>query len=326
MWSFFCLPLLNQFFTTAGIQAMKFCVLGTKAGGVPLIKKHASATAFVLGAGEVLLFDCAENTQVQLLRAGLSWAHINHIFISHLHGDHILGLPPLLTTMNGDRRTKPLHIYAPKGLEVYIRLGFRISDVVLGFELHFHILEEHFAGELTQIQGCQITAQMLEHRITSFGFRIEELPHVNVDAEKIRAVGLNENEGWRVGEIKREGRTILADGRIITLEEIAAPPRTPRSFVYCGDTRVCEATVELARDASVMLHEATFDASMTEKARERFHCTSRQAAEQAIRADVKRLFITHVSVRYKSVLPLLHEARRVFPNTFAAKELRWEAV
>jgi ribonuclease Z len=304
---------------------MKFCVLGTKAGGTPLVNKHASATAFVLGA-EVVLFDCAENTQVQLLRAGLSWAHINQIFISHLHGDHILGLPPLLTTMNGDRRTKPLHIYAPKGLEEYIRLGFRISDVVLNFELHFHILEENFSGELTHIQDCRITAQMLEHRITSFGFRIQELPSVNVDVEKIRALGLDEKEVWRVGEIKREGRTILANGQVITLEEIAAPPRTPRSFVYCGDTRVCDATVALARGASVMLHEATFDASMTEKASERFHCTSHQAAEQAQRAGVERLFITHVSVRYKSVLPLLREARRVFPNTFAAKELRWEAV
>jgi ribonuclease Z len=304
---------------------MQFCVLGTKAGGAPLANKHASATALRLGA-EVLLFDCSENTQVQLLRAKLSWAHINHIFISHLHGDHILGLPPLLTTMNGDRRTKPLHIYAPKGLEAYIRLGFNIMDVALNFELLFHTLEENFAGELVQIQGCRVTVQMLEHRITSFGFRIEELPSVNVDVEKIRVVGLDEKEGWRVGEIKREGQTILANGRVITLEEIAAPPRTPRSFIYCGDTRVCAATVALARGASVMLHEATFDASMTDKARERYHCTSPQAAEQAARAGVERLFITHISVRYKSVLPLLREAKKIFPNTFAAKELRWEAV
>jgi ribonuclease Z len=304
---------------------MKFCVLGTKAGGAPLTNKHSSATALVLGS-ETVLFDCAENTQVQLLRAGLSWAHINHIFISHLHGDHILGLPPLLTTMNGDRRTKPLHIYAPRGLEEYIRLGFRVTDVVPNFEMIFHTLEEHFAGEVARIQGCTVSAQMLEHRVTSFGFRIQEAQQVNVDVEKIRALGLDEKEGWRVGEIKREGRTALADGRVIMLEEIAAPPRKPRSFVYCGDTRACAATVALARDASVMLHEATFDASMTDKARERFHCTSRQAAEQAAKAGVERLFITHVSVRYKSVLPLLREARKVFPNTSAAKELRWEAV
>lgn len=304
---------------------MKFCVLGTKAGGVPLVKKHASATALVL-ASETVLFDCAEQTQVQLLRAKLSWAHINHIFISHLHGDHILGLLPLLTTMSGDRRTAPLHVYAPEGLEEFIRVGLRIMDAVPNFEIVFHTLVEGFAGRIAQIQGCTVTAQMLEHRITSFGFRVEEEPRTNIDGEKIRALGLTDAEVRKIGEIKRLGQTTLSDGRTITLEEIALPPRTPRSFVYCGDTRVCVGTVELAKGASVMLHEATFDAAMADKAAERYHCTSREAAEQAQRAGVERLFITHLSVRYKSVTPLLREARKVFPNTFAAKELRWETV
>lgn len=303
---------------------MEFCVLGTKAGGAPLANKYSSATALLLG-GEIILFDCAEHTQVQLLRADISRAKINHIFISHLHGDHILGLLPLLTTMSGDKRTKPLHIYSPKGLEEYIRLGMRLMDAEPPFEIIFHTLEEHFSGELAQIQGCRITVQMLEHRITSFGFRVQEIPHQNVDADKIKRLGLESDA--RIGIIKREGSLVLENGERIVLEDILSDtPRKPRSFVYCGDTRVCGATVELAKGASVLLHEATFDASMAEQAATRYHCTSHQAAEQAVRAGVERLFITHFSVRYKTPTPLLREARKIFPNTFAAKELRREAV
>ncbi len=302
---------------------MEFCVLGTKAGGVPLVKKHSSATFLRLGA-ELVLFDCAEHTQVQLLRAGVSWAHINHIFISHLHGDHILGLPPLLSTMNGDRRTAPLHIYAPKGLEEYLRLGMRIMDVQPNFDLHFTTLEEGFSGELAQIRGCTVHTRMLEHRITSFGFRVQEEEQAHIDTEKLRVLGLESDK--RIGIIKREGSITLEDGRTISLADIAAPPRKPRSFVYCGDTRVCDAVVELAKNATVMLHEATFDASMTEKAGERYHCTSHQAAEHAAKAGVERLFLTHFSVRYKSATPLIREARKVFPETFMAKELKLEKV
>ncbi|TAE25510.1 MAG: ribonuclease Z [Candidatus Kapaibacterium sp.] len=302
---------------------MEFCVLGTKAGGVPLVKKHSSATFLRLGA-ELVLFDCAENTQVQLLRAGTSWAHINHIFISHLHGDHILGLPPLLSTMNGDRRTAPLHLYAPKGLEEYLRLGMRIMDVQPHFDLNFTTLEEGFSGELAQIRGCTVHARMLEHRITSFGFRVQEQEQAHIDTEKLRVLGLESDK--RIGIIKREGSITLDNGRTISLADIAAAPRKPRSFVYCGDTRVCDAVVELAKNATVMLHEATFDASMTDKATERYHCTSRQAAEHAVKAGVERLFLTHFSVRYKSAIPLIREARKVFPQTFMAKELKLEKV
>jgi ribonuclease Z len=197
-------------------------------------------------------------------------------------------------------------------------------DVVPSFELIFHTLEDGFRGELSHIQGCTVTAQMLEHRISSFGFRVQELPHVNVDADKIKHFGLESDS--RIGIIKREGSVVLENGDIITLADIAAPPKPQRSFVYCGDTRVCEATVELARGASVLLHEATFDASMTQQAAERYHCTSREAAEQAQKAEIERLFITHFSVRYKSAVPLVREARKVFRQTFMAKELCREIV
>lgn len=302
---------------------MKFCVLGTKAGGAPLKNKHSSATAFLFGS-EVILFDCAEGTQVQLLHAKISRAHLNHIFISHLHSDHILGLPALLTTMGADRRSAPLHIYAPLGLQEYLNLGLTIMDATPNFEIIYHELHTGMEGELLNKSGFRITTRMLEHRINNFGFRVEELPHNNISIEKARAFGVT--NGAMIGRIKREGVTNFPDGRTVHFSDIAAPPRKLRSFVYAGDTRKCDATIELAQGASVLLHEATFRADMNDKAAERFHSTSEQAAEVAREAGVERLYLTHISVRYKSGLPLLREARKIFPETFLAKELSMEDI
>lgn len=297
---------------------MKFCVLGTKAGGAPLVSKHTSATALLLGS-EVVLFDCSEGTQIQLLRAKISRAHINHIFISHLHGDHVLGLLPLLTTLNGDRRKDPLHIYAPGGLEAFIRLGMTLMDALPLFPIHVHTLQPDSTGEIAMVKGHRVSVRRLEHRIDSYGFRVEEPPHRNIDIEKVRALGIE--EGATIGKIKREGSVQLPDGRIVRFEDIALPERPPKSFVYCGDTRKCAAAVLLAKGASVLIHEATFREDMSDKAGERFHATSTQAAEVAREAGVERLFLTHISVRYKSGLPILREAKKVFPASFLAKEL-----
>ncbi|MBL7992741.1 MAG: ribonuclease Z [Candidatus Kapabacteria bacterium] len=303
---------------------MKFCVLGTKAGGAPLTNKHSAATALMLGS-EVILFDCAEGTQIQLLHAKISRGHLNHIFISHLHGDHILGLPTLLTTMGADRRTTPLHIYAPTGLKEYLDLGLTIMDAVPSFEIIYHELGHGMKGELLSTNSFRVSTQMLEHRIDSFGFRVEELPHTNISIEKAHALGVT--DGAMIGRIKREGTVILPnDGRTVHFADIAAPQHKPRSFVYAGDTCKCAATIELAHRASVLVHEATFRADMNDKATERFHSTSEQAAEVALEAGVERLFLSHISVRYKSGLPLLREARKIFPQTFLAKELLIENV
>ncbi len=314
----------------------QFCVLGTKAGGAPLVKRHSSSTALLLPS-TTLLFDCAEHTQVQLLRAGISRANIDHIFLSHLHGDHILGLPGLISTFAGENRSRPLHIYAPNNgdhnLEEWLRYGLRMMDITGShgaeeFPIHIHELHETTNGVIyqtaNQTSGFTVSARMLEHRITSFGFRVDEISQPNIDLVRAAALGLE--PGKRLGDIKRLGRVQLDDGRVIRLEDISSPPRKPRSFVYCGDTRVCAATVELARNASVMVHEATFADEILDKASERYHCTGSQAASQALLANVERLYLTHFSVRYKTLRPMLHQARRVFPHTVIAKELRIETI
>jgi ribonuclease Z len=306
---------------------MKFCVLGTKAGGAPLPNKHCSATALLLPT-ETLLFDCGENTQIQLLRAGISRAGIHRIFLSHLHSDHVLGLMGLISTMAGEHRSVPLHIYAPENngrtVEELIALSCALMDITLTFPIEFHSLHAPQAGSLAATPHYTVTARMLAHRIPSFGFRMEESVHINIDLNKARSLGLE--PGATLGLIKKHGSTPLEDGRIITLNEIALPPRKPLSFVYCGDTRVCEATVELARNADVMLHEATFSDEMLDKAAERFHCTASQAATQAKLANVGKLYLTHFSVRYKSLAPLARQARKIFPNTALARELRMETI
>jgi ribonuclease Z len=263
-----------------------------------------------------------------MLRAGVSRVGVSHLFLSHLHGDHVLGLVGLLSTMAGEGRSAPLHIYAPTNaghsIAELIDLSTKLMDITLTFPVQHHILPVGFSGELVRTRNAVVTARMLEHRITSFGFRVEELPHVNIDLEKARAFGIE--PGPILGEIKRVGYVHRSDGQTIHLADITTPPHTPRSFVYCGDTRVCEASVELAMNADVMLHEATFSDEMLLKAAERFHCTASQAAHQARLAGVGRLYLTHFSVRYKTLAPLLREARKVFPKTTLARECRMETI
>jgi ribonuclease Z len=299
----------------------KFCVLGSKAGGAPHPKRHPSSTALLLPS-ETILFDCGEQTQVQMLRAGVSRADVKYIVLSHLHGDHCLGLVGLLSTMAGDKRSMPLHIYAPanagRTIEEFVQLAVAMMDITLNFPIAFHQITDGFAGELFRTKNAVVTARMLEHRITSFGYRVEELPQTNIDIAKAERLGLA--PGAVFGEIKRKGVVHLDGGRVVTLAEVAAALRKPRSFVYCGDTRVCDAVVELACGASVMLHEATFGDEMLDRAAERFHCTASQAASQARLAGVGALYLTHFSIRYKTLAPLLRQARKVFSPTQLAKE------
>jgi ribonuclease Z len=310
---------------------MKFCVLGTKAGGVPLVKKNCSATALLLPS-ETLLFDCGENTQVQLLRAGISRTSIHRIFLSHLHSDHVLGLVGLLSTMAGEGRSKRLHIYAPANeghtIEEIIVLSCKLMGIALTFPIEFHLLGAPVIESLVETPHYTLSARMLEHRLTSYGFRVEEIPRINIDINKARALGLEPSA--MLGIIKQQGRIQFDDGngnnRVVTLAEIATPPRKPRSFVYCGDTRVCDAVVELARNADVMLHEATFGDELLDKAAERYHATASQAASQAKRANVGKLYLTHFSVRYTSLTQLSRQARKIFPNTAIARELGMESI
>ena len=303
---------------------LQFCVLGNKAGGVPLLTRHPSATALLVPfGGEVLLFDCAEGTQLQLMRAKISRGAIQKIFITHLHVDHLLGLAGLLPTYSTERRSKELKVYGPKGLAEWLHVSLDTMDVRLRYPLTIVELPPDFQGVVDETEHYQITALPLEHRVPCFGYRWEEKPRRNVDMRKVRALGIT--EGKIIGEIKRRG-SIEYQGRQITLEDISHPPKPPRVFVYCGDTRPCDNAVQLAMNATVLLHEATFANEHQQKAAEYFHSTAAEAAGVAKAAGVNKLFLIHISARYKRLRTLLKEARVVFPRTFVAKELQRELI
>ncbi len=300
---------------------IKFCVLGSKAGGVPHIDKHPAGVA-VLTPEELLLFDCGEGTQLQLLRAGLKPGSVRNIFISHLHPDHVLGLPALLAGYASLRRRSGLKITGPSGIREWIEATLLTLGVPLPFELHFRELEDDNSGEVYQSDRLRISCSRLEHRVTNFGYRLEEIVELNVNPELAAAFGLR--EGKQIGELKRRGRLQLPDGREVTVEEVAQAQHRPRIFAYSGDTRPCEALRHLATDADVLLNEATFTEAHRERAAYYCHTTARQAAAVARDAGVQRLFLTHISTRYSDLQEHLSEARTLFPATFIARELAIE--
>lgn len=302
---------------------MKFCVLGNKAGGSPLLTRNHSATVLLL-PGEVILFDCGEGTQKRLLEAKISRSSIDRIFISHLHVDHVLGLIALLATFSSDKRTRPVYLTGPEGLRELLDCSFRAMDVFLRYDLEVRELATHFSGRVVETDTYTVEAQMLAHRINSFGYRFNEKTHVNIDMDKARRCGLE--EGAMIGHLKRNGQVQLGNGTVVTLADVAAPPQKVCSFVYCGDTEYSPRTVALARGAGVLLHEATFDASLGLKAGEWGHSTSSDAARVAKEAGVDKLYLTHISSRYTDFSLLLKEARAIFPATFIAEELQQEEV
>ncbi len=299
-----------------------FCVLGTAAGGAPTLHRLPAAVVVRIDA-DVFLFDCGEGTQRQLIRAQVSRRKLRLIAITHLHGDHVLGLPPLLSSMSSDRRTEPLLLVGPPGLQELIETVLRLTDVRLTFEVRIRELLPGSAGTLLEEQGWVLRYATLEHTVPSFGFRLQERRPWVFDMERLQRFGLR--PGRLLGELKQRGEIHLPDGRRVRLEEVASPQHQP-SLVYCGDTQPCRAAVELARGADLLLHEATFAEEHAALARQTRHSTAADAATVAAKAGVGELLLMHFSTRYDELEPLLYEARRIFPRTRLAQELSWESV
>jgi ribonuclease Z len=299
---------------------MKFCILGIKAGGGPLTTRHPSGTVLKSGSS-AFLFDCSEGTQIQLIHAGVSRNSLDAIFITHLHGDHVFGLMPLLSSMSSDNRTSALKIVGPVGIAQFLKTNCELTGTNLRFELQITELEDNFNGEVFKNGNCVITAAPMDHVLPCFGFKVQEIPHINIDREKLRKLGIE--PGALVGVLKKQGSAKLPDGREIFLKDVIQPEIPGKIFVLCGDTRLAESAVELARNANVLVHEATFGKELRENAAQWFHSTTIDAAETALKANVERLYITHFSNRYEKLEELLKEAQEVFKSSFLAEELVW---
>lgn len=303
---------------------MKIIPLGTSSGK-PTLSRNVSATALA-GDGEWWLFDCGEGTQMQIARAGLSPQKLSAIFITHLHGDHFNGLPGLLSSMALDQREHELTIVGPPGMKEYFELLGKLRIMFVRYPLniielgpsYFKNKDEELVFE-TPLFTC--VTRPLDHRIFSLGYRFEEkIKPGRFNIDKARELGIP--PGPLYSQLQSGKSITLADGRVIEPDEILGPPRPGRAIVYCLDTRPCDNAVILAQNAEWLIYEATYTDDLREEATQYGHSTSVQAAEIATRASAKNLLLTHFSSRYVDIRPLVDEARKIFPDTIAAYDLK----
>lgn len=263
------------------------------------------------------LLDCGEGSQIKMSEFHVKRSRIDHIFITHLHGDHIFGLPGLLHSFTLNRRERPVFLFGPIGLKSYIEHVFKITGVTTGYEIVFHELDKPIFVEIGIYNGLKVCAFPLTHRIPTFGYRFEEeqLP-LNIIPESIEKFRLS------IQEIKqlKKGQPIHRAHKKVSLSEVTYPPSVPRSFAFCTDTLYEPALIPYIRRVNCLYHEATYLEELANEAGKRMHSTGMQAARIAREAAVNQLIIGHYSGRYKELTPLLLEARSVFPNTHLALE------
>lgn len=301
-----------------------FCIIGGKAGASPSrsVLSFPSATAVRLH-GHTILVDCGEGTQFRLFQAGISRSSISHIFITHLHGDHIFGLPGLLASMSSDKRHLPLTIVGPPDTEQAISSILRFSDSSCSFPITYVVTPDVLSAEWFRTEHWTASSAPVEHRITAFAYRFNVVLPRKINLQKLQQHGIE--PGPQVGLLRSTGKLMLPHGKIILLEDVSDPP-IHRSITFSGDTRPTNVLTELAKNSTVLVHEATFADSETEKAHSYHHSTASDAAHTARQAKVQRLVLTHISSRYDSPLPLLRQAQHIFANTSLAKEMEPELI
>jgi len=296
-------------------MSIRVVFLGTS-GSVPTLKRSLPAVT-VSCPREQLMFDCGENAQRQMIQAKISFHKKMKILITHLHGDHVLGLPGLLQTMALMDRKEPVQIYGPVGLKDFLDCTRKALNFGLTFPVEIReILPE---GLVCDTEEYRIIAKKTNHAIESYAFAFEEKPRPGkFYPQKALALGVVVGELW--SRLQRGEEITLADGKVVKPADVMGPMRVGRKIVYTGDTRPFEAFAKFAEDADLVIHDCTFDDSLTEKAALDGHSTPTQAATQAKLAGVKQLVLSHISARYPNAGLLLDQAKKVFPNTLLAED------
>jgi ribonuclease Z len=288
--------------------------LGTGAA-MPTLDRNVSSLA-LQREGETILFDCGEGTQRQMMRYGVGFS-FTEIFFSHYHADHLLGVTGLLRTMGLQERSAPVTLYGPRGAQRM--LG---AAITLGIERNRFPIEivEVRPGERLARPEYDIVVFETDHRADTVGYALTE--HVRLGRfhpERARELGIPEGPLW--GRLHKGETVVLDDGRRIQPADLVGEPRKGRTVVYSGDTRPSLGMVQAARDADLLIHEATFGGDESERARETGHSTAAEAAQVALDAGVRRLVLTHISPRYgRDALELLAEAKAIFPETVIARD------
>jgi ribonuclease Z len=293
---------------------MKLTILGSSSA-LPTSERYPSA--HVLAAHErYFLIDCGEGTQMQLRKNRIRFGKINHIFISHLHGDHVFGLYGLLSTFSLMGRKNPLHLYAPENYDRILHLHLNDFDIHLNYDIDFVPLKGKVPAKILDDKYITVTSFPLEHRVPSFGFIFREKP---TDRKIIKEfISIYEIPIVKIVAIKKGEDFIKSDGTVIKNDSITIPPPAPLSYAYCSDTRYFSRLSTYIKGVNLLYHEATFDKNSKELAHITCHSTSVSAAQVALEADAGQLIIGHFSARYKDVSVLVDEARTIFPETVGA--------
>ncbi|MBN1944963.1 MAG: ribonuclease Z [Bradymonadales bacterium] len=298
------------------MSGLKAVFLGTSSGK-PTLSRGVAAVALVLD-GELILFDCGEGTQLQMMRAGLRHSRLKQICLSHFHGDHVNGLPGLLGTMTLDQHPDPVGVLGPRGLKEYFALLRRLGILVPRFPVSLR----EMGRDLSSLQGehWAISFERLEHRIETWGFRFQEADKPGrFDVEAATSLGVP--MGPLFGCLQRGQPVVLQDGRTVFPHQVLGAPRPGRSVAYITDTRPCEASLRLADRVDLLIHEGTYADELRDQAGARGHSTVVEAAILARQAGARALVITHLSPKYTDIRPLLDSAREQFENTRIAKDL-----
>ena len=290
---------------------MKIAFLGT-GGSWPSPERNVSAIALKCGS-EVILFDCGEGTQRQLMKSTVSFMQINKIFITHFHGDHFLGLPGLVQSMSlNDRKTK-LEIFGPEGTIQLVQTIMDLGYYTPSYPVLIHDLE---AGDIIEFEEYKVSVAEADHNVPGLMYSLEENPRPG-KFDKPKALKLGIPEGKFFSQLQ-QGKTIEHDGKTFTPDMVLGPPRPGRKIVYTGDTKPCPAIVELAKDCDVLIHDSTTAIDLEEKSNSYGHSSSAQAAQAAKDAGAVKLFLTHISPRYDETEQLLADAIAIFENTEVA--------
>ena len=282
---------------------------------------NTSPTAQLLEMEErSFLVDCGEGTQVQLRKAKARFSKINHIFISHLHGDHCFGLPGLIASFRLLGRDVPLHVYGPKGIKKMLETIFTITETHRGFELIYHELDKDYSEKIYEDNRVEVYTIPLDHRINCNGYLFKEKPkdrHLNMqEISKYKEIETCDYHHLKAGKDFE-----LSDGYVLKNEILTTEPLPPVSYAFCSDTRYLESVIPIIKNVTVLYHEATFLHDLKEMADYTGHTTALEAARIANQAEVGKLIIGHFSNRYGDLTVFTDEARTVFPNTFLPKAL-----
>ncbi|MGN8070103.1 ribonuclease Z [Mucilaginibacter sp. 22184] len=297
---------------------MKFevTILGSSSA-TPIFNRNPTSQALNINE-RLYLIDCGEGTQQQMLRFDVKASRIDHIFISHLHGDHYLGLIGLLSSMHLNGRKKALYLFGPAHLKEIIDLQFKYSETVLQFPLEFTAIDAQKSEVIVDNSDVVVETIPLDHRIACTGFLFKEKKRLRkLIKEKIEALNIPVEY---YSALKRGNDYTSASGEVYKNESLTIDSQIPKSYAYCSDTLYNEQYFEQISNVTMLYHEATFLNDMLDRAKDTHHTTALQAAEIALKTKAKKLLIGHFSARYKTLNELLDEARSVFPETELAIE------